>query len=239
MPGFSKQPLQRDTLSDAVLVEIKELLLAGQLKPGESVSLRKTAEKLGVSMMPVRTAIYQLVADRALEVAPNRSARVPVMTAEQFNEVTRIRLQVESYAVEQATAHASPELVAQLRKINDELADRMTGGNEDLRQAILLNKALHFHLYKASRMPMLVNIIESLWLRIGPVLNYDISSSSERTRDRIAAGHHARMIDAVEARDPPSASAALRDDIGTAYQYIIATQYSGNDLAADLCGSRG
>src|SRR3546814_14072818 len=82
-------PPRRETLGANVLFQIKELLLTGQLMPGEQLSLRSTAEALGVSVMPVREAVYQLVAAQALEVAPNRSVRVPLMSADQFRSAER------------------------------------------------------------------------------------------------------------------------------------------------------
>src|SRR3546814_6527586 len=102
-------PPRRETLGANVLFQIKELLLTGQLMPGEQLSLRSTAEALGVSVMPVREAVYQLVADQALEVAPNRSVRVPLMSAEQFKEITKIRLEIEGFAVAQAAQNVPPE----------------------------------------------------------------------------------------------------------------------------------
>lgn len=86
---------KRETLGSNVLGQIKELLLTGQLMPGEGLSLRSTAEAIGVSVMPVREAVYQLVADQALEVAPNKSVRVPQLTADQFEEITLIRLKLK------------------------------------------------------------------------------------------------------------------------------------------------
>ncbi|MYN13411.1 FCD domain-containing protein [Pusillimonas sp. TS35] len=219
-------PPKRETLGANVLSQIKELLLTGQVEPGEQLSLRSTAEALGVSMMPVREAVYQLVADQALEVAPNRSVRVPVMTAAQFHEITQIRLQVEGYAVEQATQHVTPALVGALRHINAELSARMDEGGGSLAQAILLNKSLHFSLYEAAGMPMLVKIIESLWLRIGPVLNYDLRAGSERTRNKTAVVHHTHLIDALEAGNAAGAAKALRQDIDSAYQHIVAKHYA-------------
>ncbi|HXE19788.1 MAG TPA: FCD domain-containing protein, partial [Castellaniella sp.] len=81
----------------------------------------------------------------------------------------------------------------------------------------------------AAHMPMLLKIIESLWLRIGPILNYDLRVGSERTRERIAVGHHAHMIDALEAGDPAGAREALCQDITSAYRHIMAKQYAGTD----------
>ncbi len=214
-----------ETLGANVLNQIKELLLSGQLQPGESLSLRSMAEAMGVSMMPVREAVYQLIADQALEVTPNRSICVPVMTAEQFDEITRIRLHVEGYAVEHATGHITPALVRKLRDLNEALSLRMGEGGESLAQTIPLNKSLHYQIYQAARMPMLLKIIETMWLRVGPVLNYDLRVGSERTRDRIAVSHHAHMIDALEAGDPALAREALHEDLLSAYRHIMAKHY--------------
>src|SRR5690606_34142545 len=138
---------RRETLGANVLSQIKQLLITGQLMPGEHLSLRSTAEALGVSVMPVREAVYQLVADQALEVAPNRSVRVPVLTAAQFREITQIRLQREGYAVEQAALHIQPALLASLRDLNTCLDKAMGAAGPGFAEAVLLNKALHFDLY--------------------------------------------------------------------------------------------
>lgn len=225
---------RRETLGSHVLRRIKELLLTGKLMPGEQLSLRSTAQALGVSMMPVRQAVYQLVAEQALEVAPNRSVRVPVMTAAQFGEITRIRLLVESYAVERAARHATAELVQSLNAINTSLSERMGAGEAGLADTVLLNQSLHFSIYAASGMPMLVDMIESLWLRIGPVLNYDLRSGSERVRNRTAVKHHADLIDALARREGAQAAHALRQDIESAYHYIMQRNYTAAASRAPL-----
>lgn len=226
MTSLLKPLPQRETLGDHVFQQIKEILLTGQVMPGELLSLRSTAEALGVSMMPVRQAVYQLVADRALEVAPNRSVRVPTLSAGQFREITTIRLEVEGFAVTQAVPHTTHELIRSLRATNRSLSEQMDIGGAALGAAILLNKQLHFSLYSASDMPILVKIIESLWLRIGPILNYDLRSGSARTRNKTAVAHHEAMIDALERGDSAAAREALHEDIESAYQYITDQRYA-------------
>src|SRR5256885_8765278 len=49
-------PLKRQTLSSDVYAQLRELLITGQMIPGEQISLRTTASALGVSVMPVREA---------------------------------------------------------------------------------------------------------------------------------------------------------------------------------------
>ncbi|TEA79588.1 GntR family transcriptional regulator [Allopusillimonas ginsengisoli] len=226
MNGLLNPTPRRETLGANILAQIKELLLTGQLMPGEQLSLRSTAEALGVSVMPVREAVYQLVADQALEVAPNRSVRVPMLSAAQFHEITQIRLQIEGYAVEQATGRMTAALLDTLRATNARLAQEMDAPENNMADVVQLNKALHFSLYAAAGMPMLDKIIESLWLRIGPILNYDLRAGSERIKEKTAVRHHANMLDALEAGDAPSARSALCNDIESAYAHILAKHYS-------------
>lgn len=209
-----------------VLFQIKDLLLSGRLMPGELLSLRSTAEALGVSVMPVRVAVYQLVADQALEVAPNRSVRVPTMTAQQFKEITDIRLQIEGYAVEQAAVRATPALIQSLKHLNELLAQEMDTSDSNKASIVMLNKEIHFSVYEAAAMPMLLKIIETLWLRIGPILNYDLRAGSERTQKKTAVEHHNKMIAALEAKNPDQARQALQSDIQGAFDYIYAKQFS-------------
>lgn len=212
---------KRQTLGADVYAQIRELLISGRIMPGEQISLRTTAQALGVSVMPVREAVYQLVAEQALEVMPNRAVRVPRITVSQFLEITAIRIHVEGLAAQRAAQTATAALVAQLTDCNDTLAREMGAPEPDASRLIALNKALHFAVYQAAGMPILLQMIESLWLRIGPILNYDLRSGSTRVQQRTAAGHHARLIDALRRHDEAGAYEALKGDIDSAAQYIV------------------
>ena len=85
------EPLDRQTLGERAYARLADLLMSGRLAPGEKLSLRAAADVLGVSIMPVREAVSRLVADKALEVTPNRAVRVPLMSAAQFRDLTKVR----------------------------------------------------------------------------------------------------------------------------------------------------
>ena len=95
------EPLDRQTLGERAYAQLADLLISGRLAPGEKLSLRSAADVLGVSIMPVREAVSRLVADKALEVTPNRAVRVPLMSAEQFRDLTKVRIAIEGHAAEQ------------------------------------------------------------------------------------------------------------------------------------------
>lgn len=214
-------PLKRQTLSADVYEQLKELLMAGRMMPGEQISLRGTAAALGVSVMPVREAVHRLAAEQALELTPNRALRVPTMTVSQFREITCIRVNLEGLATERAASLLSEAAIAEIAALHERFAAEMAQPQPDGAQLISLNKALHFAIYEGAAMPMLMRMIESLWLRIGPILNYDLRSGSRRIRDGAAVSHHAGLVDALRRRDGAAARAALAGDIESAADFIV------------------
>ena len=208
------------TLGRQVHGRLRELLVEGTLSPGEKVSLRTVAGRLGVSMQPVREAVSRLVADRALEVMPNRAVRVPILTLEQFRELTAIRLAIEGFAAERAAAFRTRADVAEMRR--HESVFRREGGRRapDLPAAVAANHAFHFAVYRAAALPELLPIIEGLWLRVGPVLNLDLRSNVSRVRVGRAADYHGRLVAAIDRGDARAARKALAADIEGAAQHI-------------------
>lgn len=210
------------TLGERVRVILSERLIAGEYSPGSKLSLRKLADTLGVSMMPVREAINRLVADRAVEVTPNRAVRVPTMTVPQFRELTQLRIDIEGMAAFRAASLRADEDIREM--VVHEAAFRVEGrkSKPDLAKVVSANQRLHFAIYRSTRSPMLVEIIAGLWLKAGPILNLDMRSSPERLASGHAFGLHAAAVDAIERRDGEAARAAIAADIQNASEYIIA-----------------
>ena len=214
-------PLTRQTLSGDVYEQLRELLLYGRVMPGEQLSLRTIAEALGVSVMPVREAVHRLVAEQALELSSNRALRVPVMTVSQFREITSIRINLEGLATANAATLIDENSYQAIEALHERFSRETAMKRPDKNRLIASNKELHFAIYSQARMPMLLQMIESMWLRIGPILNYDLRSGSVRVTRREQADHHGRLLDALKRKDPVAASEALRDDIQSAADFII------------------
>jgi len=94
--------LKHLTLNDRAYSKLKEALISGTFAPGEPLIIRKLAEAYGISTTPIREALQRLVAERVLEMAPNRSIVVPMLTATAFEELTTIRVATEGVAAERA-----------------------------------------------------------------------------------------------------------------------------------------
>ena len=192
------------------------------MEPGQRFTLRGLAAAIGTSAMPVREAVTRLAAEQALEVLPNRAIRVPLMTRERFLELRTIRLQLECLAIESAADKRDEDELAEIQRHEQEFLQARA--QPDSRAAVRANKNLHFAIYRSARMPALLQIIESLWLQIGPVLNYDLASSArapEPGRGPSAPPRHGRRHRKTRSR---RRAQALHADLLSASEYILARE---------------
>ncbi len=221
MPARPKADPIRATLRDRAYEGLRDLLIAGQLAPGEKLSMRQLAAGLGISPMPVREAVHRLVAERALEVQPQSAVRVPLMTREHFLELTRIRINLEGLAAELAAGRITPIQLAEVRRQHERFRNSARSAKPNPSVVIRANQKLHFAIYRCAQMPTLLLMIETLWLRIGPVLIFDLRSSPRRLHTLAAHECHEHLVSALEQHDAGAAQRALARDIESAAEYIL------------------
>jgi DNA-binding GntR family transcriptional regulator len=224
---------ERQTLNDQVYHDLRDLIMAGRLAPGQSITIRTLAEAVGVSPMPVRGALHRLLTEGALELRANRSFVLPILSVEDFDEITRIRLSVEGLATELATPRLAPQDLRRLREINREMFD---GPQKPPADYLGPNQQFHFLIYGAADMPRLTRIIESLWLQIGPLLNIVTAAPEVASGRRL----HEAIVKALAAGRAADAAAAIRADIGHAAtvirQWIAERAVDGNEARSPKGG---
>jgi DNA-binding GntR family transcriptional regulator len=217
-------PVEAGTLGQRVYQGLRDYLMAGQLQPGQKLTLRELAAALNVSPMPVREAVRRLAAEGALEMLPNRRIRVPLMTKARFRELLRIRIAVEGLAVEEAARRIRGEDVDRMEQLNRQFSAEMQRRQADGVKLWRINKDIHFIMYEAAGMPNLLPVIEGLWLRIGPVLHLSLrerANANARGRNP-APDWHKRMILGLRRRDAAAARRGLVGDMTSAGDQILA-----------------
>ena len=206
---------QRGEVQDRVLERLRSGLMIGAFAPGHTITLRRLAEMLGTSPMPVRKAVNQLTAANALEILPNRSVAVPRMSAERLKDLTRVRQAVEGLAAELACANATPTLLRELTTINARLHQAIKQRN--ILECLEMNQRFHFTFYAAARSLILAPLIELLWLQVGPIL-YISLTDIDMPWDAVQHGH---LLVALKASRPAAARRAIVRDIGETTKSLL------------------
>lgn len=201
---------KKGSVQDRIYDELKRRLLVGMLLPGESLTLRALATELGVSLMPVRAAMRQLIAEGGLEMLANRAVRVPLMTTQRLNELLAVRRQLEGMATAEACRRLTDADLAKLQDIHQETMRYIREKDHD--RILANNQKFHFTLYGLAQSWVLMPMIEMLWLRAGPFIHLAQNSIGPKLDGR----YHIELLRALEKRDANAAKRAIERDIGQA-----------------------
>jgi len=183
---------------------LRDMVLFGQLEPGQPVTIQGLIRDLEVGMTPVREAIRRLTAEGALTLQGNRRVCVPRLTPTLLDQVAFVRLAVEPRLAELAAAALTPDLIARLASLDAGVDRAMVAG--DVHGYLAQNHQFHFRLYDLSGASVLVDIAQSLWLRFGPSLrvvctHHGTGGLPDRHSEALAAmraGNSAALAQAIE-----------------------------------------
>ena len=200
-------PLERESLTARVYGELRTALMEGRFWPGHRFKIRALAAAMGVSETPVREALMQLVRERGLEMHAGRSITVARLTLAQYLELRTIRLMLEGLAAETAAMRITDDGIAALARVHSDLIAAEREGR--WRDAIRANWRFHHTLYQAAGMPELLALLEGIWLRNGPLLNYLYPHAMPTYPGR---HQHLEVLDALARRDAAGVREAIQAD---------------------------
>ncbi|MBT1158622.1 GntR family transcriptional regulator [Aminobacter anthyllidis] len=207
------------SLPDQVYASLREELMSGRFAPGQRVPLRAIATAMGTSTMPVREAVNRLVATGALELLPNRRVSVPTLSEDRYRDLTKAKVLIESAAAEASVPFLTNEILERLRSLHVQMCEvaSLPHNVANVQEYLKLNKDFHFTIYSISDSSALMNVIESLWLQVGPYFNLLHSETTGwRGNDR-----HKEILRALVARDPLWVRVSVRADLKGAADYIL------------------
>jgi len=202
--------IAKSNLSEQVYSSIRESLMEGRYQPGDRLTIASLAEQLGVSITPVREAIFRLVTERALEMRAATSIHVRRLTPEELREIQTIRHHIEGEASAQAALRISPSELRELEKLQ---AAFSRAAATDPVEASRLNREFHFRVAEAGEMPQMLAIIEGMWAQMGPLIHMYHLNTPRRVLVSEDHGHYP-VLRALAARDPEAARQAIQADIG-------------------------
>jgi len=206
--------IQKSTLQERVYVSLRELIASGDLRPGEVITIGALAEQLGTSVMPVRESLFRLETDGAVIInSSSRKISVPVLSRDGVEELYAIRIELEGMATAVAAKKMTPSLLGKLKQkiLAMDKAIKERNGHHYL----LANRQFHFLIYRAAESEYLLPIIESLWLKFGPLLRIPIRPDCPEELEVMRCGqrHHKEAYEALSQGKPRQARAAIRGDL--------------------------
>ncbi|MEA2943602.1 MAG: hypothetical protein QOD09_4131 [Bradyrhizobium sp.] len=218
--------IEREPLWDLAHAQLRHALLAGRFEPGTVLTLRSLAESFGTSITPVRDAVTRLVAQGVLQQGPRNSAIVPHLSRNELADLTVVRCALEGRAAREAASRRHED--ATLRRLSERLTTMQSLiSARKLESYLEHHRKFHFGIYAMSGIPLLVETIENMWLRCGPVLSFVIPKYVVLLKgwDR-----HTAALKAIAAGDADGAEREIVADITEAAQYLAGLADSTGQL---------
>ena len=218
------QTVQQEKLSQGVLRQIEELILRGILRPGERLpSERELSEKMGVSRPSLREALSELQDKGLLVSKVGSGVFVADVLGSAFSpalvslfathdsavfDYISFRRDMEGLAAERAARLASDTDL----KVIDAIFKKMELAQQKRNPAeeAALDADFHLAIIEASHNIVMLHMMRSMYelLREGVFYNRSVMFKQRMTRDHLLDQHRA-INDALQARDPEAAKAAV------------------------------
>jgi DNA-binding GntR family transcriptional regulator len=180
------------TATQHALQWLRRAIVAGELKPGQRVLQEDVAERLGVSIAPVREALRALEQEGQVTYQPRRGYLVTELRIEDLAEIYELRQILEERAVRRALPRLDD---AALDGITLAAADCVTAAEAgDVAAELEANRRFHFGLMETPDQPHMLRVIRLLWDSTEAYRALYYNSPEER---REAGRAHERILDAV------------------------------------------
>ena len=202
------EPVSREMLHEQIYKILCENLMMGRFAPGQKLPLRGLASSLGTSLMPVRDALQRLESLGCLISTSQRTMIVPILNPEENEGVNRLRSLLEGEAARMAATHRTEDQLNRLRELCDDI--RRAGETNDLDLFLSANYHFHMTIAEASNIVFLTDILEPLWMRIGPGVR---AAKPDRLHLEKAVRKHEVILKCLEEGQPDGAEVAIRNDI--------------------------
>jgi DNA-binding GntR family transcriptional regulator len=228
------------TLSDQAYSALRDDITSGQLKPGQRVTERALAGRLGVSPTPVREALQRLEHERLIERDSVRAIRIAEPSVAKLYELALIEAALRGAAARLAADRATAADIRRLVEDCDEaeaLVDQ-TGADawteSRIREVLQVTRGFHQRVNEAAHSATLIDMIAT-------VTAFDFSFRLRRSAEahrgdpaslRRSLEEHRSVAVAIQARDGAAAEEVMRRHIADRANVYLAIASWDSETAA-------
>jgi DNA-binding GntR family transcriptional regulator len=197
---------------------LKHKILARELAPGTPLPIRALAQRLGVSVTPVRDALRRLQADGLVQIRSRGETTVTALTPGDIDEIFDLRIALEGHAARRGVLRVADEELARLERLLDD-STRTVRGDVYLDYPTYMGYEREFHraLVAAAGNGRLSAAYEALGAHVQITRVY----YTRERRPRETHAEHRAILAAYRRRDVAAAQAALERHVENTRRHIL------------------
>lgn len=201
------------------LLQMRELLLRGEFRPGERIREIPLAARLHVSRTPLRLVLGRLQEEGLVAARPTGGFVASEFSLRDIHDGIEIRGVLEGTAAKLAAERVTkPEELAEIRACLariDRLIQRWASGTDSLAKYIALNARFHDLLVDLAQSAMVRRAVDRAAALPFASPNAFLMGHAQKREGRefvtLSQIHHHAIIDAIAHREPARAEAMARE----------------------------
>ncbi|MDR1431160.1 MAG: GntR family transcriptional regulator [Propionibacteriaceae bacterium] len=198
---------------DAVVNDLKRLVLDKELPPGTALTENDVAERYDVARATAKAAIERLVSDKVLDRSNYKTARVVMLGPNDVRDIYNSRIYLESEVLRRlAKLRRYP---AESRAANEEIRSMWSQGVWDITEP---DMRFHTSLVAYLKSPRTKRMYQSLAFEVRLCMSQ--LQGTQRLSPEIIIAEHARLLDFIEQGDGAGASALLDEHLSRARELL-------------------
>ncbi|KQU28536.1 GntR family transcriptional regulator [Rhodococcus sp. BP-316] len=171
---------------DVAYAQLRSWILLGTLPAGSRLAQYELADRLQMSITPLREAVRRLSSEGLIELDSHKNVRIAPMSATQARQLFEVRLSLDPTAVELAAQRRTERDIVDMRAAASRLVPVTQKWGEE---GLIAHREFHRTLYLASHNDVLIHLLEDLW---------DKSDRYRRVGLELPPGAEPRTIDLDE-----------------------------------------
>jgi DNA-binding GntR family transcriptional regulator len=204
----------RPQLAEDVARHVRTRIFDGTYAAGQYIRLDQLAAELGVSVTPVREALFVLSAEGLLSQQPRRGFVVVAVTTRDLTDVANVQAHIGGELAARAAVNITDEQLRELEKVQTELEDAYA--SDDDARAVRLNHEFHKAINVAADSPKLAQLMSQITRYAPESVFPTIAGWPEQS-----TGHHRKLLVALEARDENASRAAMSEHLAAGAAPLI------------------
>nr|WP_090340923.1 GntR family transcriptional regulator [Mycolicibacterium malmesburyense]CRL70448.1 transcriptional regulator [Mycolicibacterium malmesburyense] len=209
-PEFAFRP----QLAEDVARFVRKRIFDGTYAAGEYVRLDQLAAELGISVTPVREALFELKAEGLLAQQPRRGFVVLPVTGRDLTDVSNVQAYIGGELAARAAANITDEQLRDLKQIQSDLEAAYAAADDE--RAVRLNHDFHRAINVAADSPKLAQLMSQI-TRYAPESVFPVIAGwPEKSND-----HHRRLLAALEQHDADLARTEMSEHLAAGAQPLI------------------
>lgn len=193
------------SLTNQTYQRIYDMIIQGELKPGNKLKIEELRKTLGTGTSPVREALSLLTSNQLVERIDQRGFRVTSISAETFTELFKTRCWLEERALRESMkandSHWEEQLILAHHRLKRE-PRTLEGSALTNPEWERKHKAFHMAMFSACGSTILINICDQLY---DQNIRYRYAAGAIAYPSRDVSGEHDAIVEYIMAHDADKA----------------------------------